>query len=96
MRWGKSGSQAQKGDLDYRKASAVRNLVIDGKAQGDGVMADDTKAIPLKSSRIPAWFYCGKDWSSKGDYDKAIRLDPDNQHAIRNRAVAVSMKHPEG
>ena len=66
---------------------------------GNGVMADDTKTIPLKSIRIPAWFYCGKDWSSKGEQDKAIenyteaiRLDPDYVNAFIGRGVSWGEK----
>ena len=40
-------AKRKKGDLDYRKASAVRNLVVDGKAQDGYVIEEkDKQASP--------------------------------------------------
>ena len=83
----------------------IRKLLADlfdkgnKRVEGNGVMADNTRAIPLKSSRIPAWFYRGKNWSNKGEQDKAIenyteaiRLDPDYVNAFIGRGVSWGEK----
>ena len=62
---------------------------------GNGAISDHTTTIRLKPDRVPAWFYRGKDWSSKGEYDRAIkdyteaiRVDLDYVNAFIGRGVS--------
>ena len=84
-----------------RIRSLLTGIFGRGNKSGDGkgVMADDTKAIPLKPNRVPAWFYRGRDWSNKGEQDRAIedyteatRLDPDYVNAFIGRGISWGEK----
>ena len=66
---------------------------------GNGAISGHTTTIRLKSDRVPAWFYRGKDWSSKGEYDRAIknyteaiRIDPAYVNALIGRGISWGEK----
>ena len=65
----------------------------------NGVISGHPKTIPLKPNRIPAWFYRGKDWSNKGEYDRAIkdyteaiRIDPNYVNAFIGQGISWGEK----
>ena len=84
--------------------SLLTSVFGGGNKGGDcgSTIPDDTETIVPKPNRIPAWFYRGKDWSSRGeqdraieDYTEAIRLDPNYVNAFIGRGISWGEKGEE-
>ena len=69
-----------------------------------------TKLLPMQKRQFvlirvtPVFFIVrGTAWGEKGepdkaleDFDHALRLDPNNQQALHNRSIALSLKNRAG